>query len=233
MSFTAKKRPAAQLNREIAEALAHRGTGIDTTETLDRKFQSRQRDALTLAEKARQARGAAARWMKRSSAYAQEGQFREADDAQTAAMSLGRMAADLDAEVAHLRTRSHATVKQPSRHTKAMTTAQFNALATRATETLLQGDFDALVDAVRKLQPKTIVGVHGDYGGKEGVAEGRFIELVETSSISAPWSRRVIVEEVEPTSRLQSTLRRLDVSPYDLWALPKTKFRTISRQGRS
>lgn len=113
----------SQLDRDIAEALARtpgttaampHGTSIDTTTTLTRKFRSCQRDALTLAEKARQARGAAARWMKRSSAYAREGEFREADDAQTEATALGQMARDLDAEVSLLRTRSHATMKSRS-----------------------------------------------------------------------------------------------------------------------
>ena len=78
---------------------------IDTSTTLDRKFNSRQRDALTLSEKARQARGAAARWTKRSSALARAGEFRAADDAQTEAMSLGRMADDLEMEASRLRTR--------------------------------------------------------------------------------------------------------------------------------
>jgi hypothetical protein len=113
----ATKKSPAQLDREIAEALsrekAPRGTDIDTTTAIDRKFRSRQRDGLTLAEKARQARGAAARWIKRSRAYAREGQFREADDAQTEAVALGRMASDLEAEVASIRTRSHATRKSP------------------------------------------------------------------------------------------------------------------------
>lgn len=97
---------AAQLDREIAKALAGQKStrGIDTTETLDRKFQSRQRDALTLAEKARQARGAAMRWEKRSGAYVQMGEFREASDAETEARALWWMARDLEAEIAHLRT---------------------------------------------------------------------------------------------------------------------------------
>ncbi len=85
---------------------------IDTTTTIDRKFQSRQRDALTLSEKARQARGAAAHWIKRASAYAREGEFRAANDAQTEAVALGRMADDLEIEVARIRTRSHATMKK-------------------------------------------------------------------------------------------------------------------------
>ena len=89
-----RKKPPAQLDREIASAMS----GIDTTETLNRKFQSRQRDALTLREKARQARGAAARWLKRSGAHARVGEFREADDAQTEAMALGQLAADLESE---------------------------------------------------------------------------------------------------------------------------------------
>jgi len=105
-----KSKSAVQLNREIAEALsrekAHRVTGIDTTTTVDREFRARPRDALTLAEKARQARGAAARWTKRSGAYAREGQFREADDAQTEAIALGQMAADLEEEVAQIRARA-------------------------------------------------------------------------------------------------------------------------------
>jgi hypothetical protein len=114
------RKSPAQLDRDIAEALSRtpgstapmtHGTSIDTTTTLERKFRSRQRDALTLSEKARQARGAAARWMKRSSAYAREGEFRAADDAQTEAVSLGQMATDLETEAVRIRTRSHATMK--------------------------------------------------------------------------------------------------------------------------
>ena len=90
--------------RAHATKTAATKTAIDTATTLDRKFQSRRPDALSLAEKARQARGAAARWTKRSSALARAGEFRAADDAQTEAMSLGRMADDLDTEVARLRT---------------------------------------------------------------------------------------------------------------------------------
>ena len=90
--------------RGSKRAHATKTAAIDTATTLDRKFQSRRADALTLAEKARQARGAAARWTKRSSALARAGEFRAADDAQTEAMSLGRMADDLDTEVARLRT---------------------------------------------------------------------------------------------------------------------------------
>jgi len=115
------RKSPAQLDRDIAEALSRTPSStahatIDTTETLDRKFRSRQLDALTLSEKARQARGAAARWMKRSGAYARAGEFREADEAQTEAIALGQMAARLEAEVAQLRTRSHATMKRASRH---------------------------------------------------------------------------------------------------------------------
>ena len=84
---------------------ATKTSAIDTATTLDRKFQARGLDALSLSEKARQARGAAARWTKRSSALARAGEFRAADDAQTEAMSLGRMADDLETEVARLRTR--------------------------------------------------------------------------------------------------------------------------------
>ena len=118
----ATKKSPAQLDREIAEALSRektpRGTDIDTTSTIDRKFRSRQRDALTLSEKARQARGAAARWIKRSGAYARGGEFRAADDAQTEADALWQMAADLEAEVAGLRTRSHATRKSTPKSSK-------------------------------------------------------------------------------------------------------------------
>jgi len=118
----ARKKSPRQLDHEIAEMLARASSkrrshatkkssmptpAIDTTETLDRKFQSRRHDALTLSEKARQARGAAARWMKRSSTYAREGEFREADEAETEAVALGRMAADLEAEASSLRTARH------------------------------------------------------------------------------------------------------------------------------
>jgi hypothetical protein len=54
--------------------------------------------------------------MKRSSAYAREGEFRAADDAQTEAMALGRMATGLETEAASLRTQSHATMKRPPRY---------------------------------------------------------------------------------------------------------------------
>ena len=114
---------------------------------------------------------------------------------------------------------SHAAMKKA-----AMTAKQFNVLATRATETLLQDDFDALIAAVRKLQPKTIIGVYGDYGYKKGTAEGRFIQLLETSPISAPWSRQVVVEEIVPEYRQGKAPRRLEVSPYTLRASQKTRF---------
>lgn len=78
---------------------------IDTTSTLDRKFKARSLDALVLSEKARQARGAAARWTARALAYARTGEFRQADDAETEALALGRMATDLDGEVAMIRSR--------------------------------------------------------------------------------------------------------------------------------
>ena len=81
------------------------GSDIDTTITLDRKFRQRSQDALTLSEKARQARGAAARWLKRSGAHARVGEFREADDAQTEAVTLMKMATDLEADAAYLRHR--------------------------------------------------------------------------------------------------------------------------------
>jgi hypothetical protein len=85
---------------------------IDTSTTLERKFRRRQRDALTLAEMARQARGAASRWERRSTAYAKGGEHREADDADVEARSLWDLAARLDAEVHALRpTRHHATIK--------------------------------------------------------------------------------------------------------------------------
>lgn len=106
-----------------------------------------------------------------------------------------------------------------------MTTAQFNALATRAVETLSVDDFEALLAAVRMLQPKTFIGVYGDYGGKKGIAEGRFIQLLETSPISAPWSRQVVVEEIVPEYRRPVAPRRLEVSPYALRSLPKTRFK--------
>lgn len=95
------KKTSPQLDREVAKAL--RSSSIDTTVTLDRKFKPQPRDALTLAEKARQARGAASRWLKRSAAYAREGEFREANDAQTEATALGLLAARLEEEVSHLR----------------------------------------------------------------------------------------------------------------------------------
>lgn len=85
-------------------ATAKTSGDLDTTTTLEHKFRARQRDALTLSEKARQARGAAARWNKRSSALAREGQFREADDAQTEAVALGHMADTLEAEASRIRT---------------------------------------------------------------------------------------------------------------------------------
>lgn len=84
---------------------------IDTTETLQTKFGRRQRDGIMLAEMSRQARGAAIRWQKRSTAYARAGEFREADDADTEARALRRMAEDLDQEVQSLRSsRHHATI---------------------------------------------------------------------------------------------------------------------------
>jgi hypothetical protein len=89
-------------------------TTIDTTVTLAHKFQRRQRDGLTLAEMARQARGAAARWRKRAEAYARIGEHREADDADTEAHALWKMASNLDQEVQNLRSprrHAHATVK--------------------------------------------------------------------------------------------------------------------------
>ncbi len=88
-------------------------TIIDSTATLERKFQRRQRDALTLAEMARQARGAAARWAKRSAAYARVGEHREANDADAEADSLWQLASDLDQEVQDLRSaaRRHSTIK--------------------------------------------------------------------------------------------------------------------------
>jgi hypothetical protein len=107
----------------------------------------------------------------------------------------------------------------------AMTADQFNALAERATETLRVDDFEGLLAAVRKLQPRTIVGVYGDYGYKKGVAEGQFIRLAETGPIAASWSRRAIVEEIVPGLRLEGAPRQLDVSPGQLRALPKTKFK--------
>jgi hypothetical protein len=119
---------------------------------------------------------------------------------------------------------SHATVKQSSPRA-AMTAEQFNALAERSTETLRVDDFEALLAAVRKLQPRTIVGVQGEYGGKKKIAEGRFIRLAETGPIAASWSRRAIVEEIVPGWRLEGAPRQLDVSPEQLRALPKTKFK--------
>lgn len=92
----------SQIKREIAEAL--RSSEIDTTVTLDRKFKLRPRDAVTLTEKARQARGAAARWFKRSTTYARGGNFQEADDAQTEAVALGQLAERLEEEASSLRT---------------------------------------------------------------------------------------------------------------------------------
>ena len=92
--------------------MANGGTSIDTTETLQRKFGRRKSDALSLAEMAKSARGAATRWQKRSSAYARVGEFREADDADGHARSLWDMAGKLDAQVQSLRaSRHHATVK--------------------------------------------------------------------------------------------------------------------------
>jgi hypothetical protein len=82
------------------------GNDIDTVTTLDRKFKTHSRNALTLAEKARQARGAAARWARRSTAYAREGEFRASDEAQTEAMALGRMASNLEEEASQLRASS-------------------------------------------------------------------------------------------------------------------------------
>lgn len=66
----------------------------DTTETLNRKFQRRGRDPIVLREKARQARGAAARWEKLSNAYARGGEFHEADDAMDEAQALWALADD-------------------------------------------------------------------------------------------------------------------------------------------
>ena len=115
---------------------------------------------------------------------------------------------------------SHATKKS------SVTAEQFNALATRAAETLLGDDFEALLAAVRKLHPKTPIGVHAGHGhGPERIAEGLFIQLLETSPISAPWSRQVVVEEIVPHYRQGKAARRLEVSPYALRALPKTRFK--------
>lgn len=84
---------------------------LDTTATLQTKFGRRRRDGVTFREMARQARGAAARWQKRSAAYAKAGAFREADDADTEARALWRMAEDLDQEAQALRSSwRHATV---------------------------------------------------------------------------------------------------------------------------
>lgn len=94
------KTTSPRLEREIAHAAS---TVIDTTTTLDDKFRRRRSDALALSDKARQARGAAARWLRRSSAYASVGEFRAADDAQTEGVALGRMASDLELEIARLR----------------------------------------------------------------------------------------------------------------------------------
>ena len=119
--------------------------------------------------------------------------------------------------------RSHATKTGVAK--TAMTAEQFNALAERSAETLLVPDFEALLAAVRKLQPRTIIGVQGEYGGKKKIAEGRFIRLAETGPIAASWSRRAIVEEIVPGWRLEGAPRQLDVSPEQLRALPKTKFK--------
>lgn len=77
---------------------------IDTTETLTRKFQTRARTAIDLAEMARQARGAAARWSKRASAWAGVGEFSRADDADTECQALGRLADTWAQEASALRT---------------------------------------------------------------------------------------------------------------------------------
>jgi hypothetical protein len=88
------------------------GAVIDTAEALQRKFGRRPHDALALTEMVRQARGAAARWERCSTAYARVGEYRAADDAGTEARSLWGMADKLDAEAHALRSsRHHATIK--------------------------------------------------------------------------------------------------------------------------
>jgi hypothetical protein len=112
----AAKAAAAVHARQLSAAPSrHHSTvaaSIDTTETLTRKFQRRQRDALTLGEMARQARGAATRWERRATAYASAGEHREANEADAEARSLWAVAADLDQEVQVLRSpRHHSTIK--------------------------------------------------------------------------------------------------------------------------
>jgi hypothetical protein len=85
---------------------------LDTTETLERKFQRHQRDATALRELVRQAHGAASRWARRSVAYAKVGEHREAGEADAEARALRAMADKIEAEVQALRSsRHHATVK--------------------------------------------------------------------------------------------------------------------------
>ena len=71
----------------------------DSTENLNRKFQRRLRNPIVLREKARQARGAASRWEKLAVAYARIGEFREADDCDSEALSLWMLVDDLVEEV--------------------------------------------------------------------------------------------------------------------------------------
>jgi hypothetical protein len=106
--------PIAVVSREAARkgrsakrshATKSRGSSIDTAQTLVHKFRGRERNALVLAEIARQALGAAKRWDKRSSAHAAVGEFREADDADTESRSLRQLADQIEQKISLLRRR--------------------------------------------------------------------------------------------------------------------------------